>query len=78
MTTKAELQAIIDVVKPLTVTLQREAGKLVSLIIQVENLINSDFGDTVDIDALITQYLPLYNAQKAVIEQAADALGTDN
>lgn len=72
--TKEELQLIVNDVKAKLITVHREAGKGVALLVSIDRLINDEFAGSLDIDALVIQYLPIYQARLAAIEAAVQAL----
>lgn len=79
MTTIEQLRAIVNDLKPKVLELNKASLDLNGFIQRIDLMIseNNDFSSTIDIDALITQYSPIYITKLTRIETAADSLSTD-
>jgi hypothetical protein len=78
-TTLEELRESVALVLALSEALSKVSGDLNTFMLRVDTYVNDeDFSPSIDVDVFIATQSPIYNGLLVAIEEAADALGTDD
>lgn len=76
--TLTELRNIVADLQPKVDRVCAAAHQVDSLLAEVDGLINGQYADTFNVDALVALQSPRYVALLTELEEATDVLGTDN